>query len=527
MKKVLGIALVLCLLAGLFVPAAYAFALGDVNNDGAVGADDARLALRRSVDLETYAPGSEEFTAADYDGDGAVSAMDARAILRASVGLDAGVVTNDGKLKNYYTANTDVSASEYALTDFDGDGVNEMLIFEWACSGSSMLTSLTLSYYKVENGAVKKMSEFVFDNAHFMDCLLPPATEIFAPEGYEAAEVFRCADALAFSVYEYLDGDWTAHYLVLTVENGHLTLQKHLYHPGSAVKTELYRFADYYSAFPAPLYSGETAGEYPSYAGAINGELGGYGFAYAASDSYEGQFAVAGKAAAEQKAPVEALFAFRNYSTDGLISKEDAVQLVQDAVNRTKDLSGTVNVRHTESFTFTIDSMPGSSVAKSRLNIAIAGLVEPTQEDLTFKGGKAVNSKGETVPLLLPKRQAFSLSPDGVQSFSVEQTDGKTYVTLTLVPETVNKRGQVPEYNAGAIGYLSFGDLDLSMVRVDAFEVNYPGSEISVRIDARGYVEFAQYTVPVQISGSGSAVLVSGDFASHGTQTETWLITGR
>ena len=60
---------------------------GDVNKDGAVGADDARLALRRSVDLETYEPGSDEFVAADYDCDGSVSAMDARYILRASVGI--------------------------------------------------------------------------------------------------------------------------------------------------------------------------------------------------------------------------------------------------------------------------------------------------------------------------------------------------------------------------------------------------------------------------------------------------------
>ncbi|MBR0538423.1 MAG: hypothetical protein IJK40_09740, partial [Clostridia bacterium] len=64
------------------------FLPGDVNNDGAVGADDARLALRRSVDLETYAEGSRVFLACDANHDGSVGADDARLILRASVDLE-------------------------------------------------------------------------------------------------------------------------------------------------------------------------------------------------------------------------------------------------------------------------------------------------------------------------------------------------------------------------------------------------------------------------------------------------------
>ena len=61
---------------------------GDVNADGAIGADDARLALRRSVDLENYPYGSAAFLACDVNGDKAVGADDARLILRASVDLE-------------------------------------------------------------------------------------------------------------------------------------------------------------------------------------------------------------------------------------------------------------------------------------------------------------------------------------------------------------------------------------------------------------------------------------------------------
>ena len=61
---------------------------GDVNNDGSIGADDARLALRRSVDLEDYPEGSMQFLACDVNADKAVGADDARLILRASVDLE-------------------------------------------------------------------------------------------------------------------------------------------------------------------------------------------------------------------------------------------------------------------------------------------------------------------------------------------------------------------------------------------------------------------------------------------------------
>ena len=62
--------------------------LGDVDKDGEITAADARLALRRAVDLETYAPGSYEYIACNVDKDAEVTAADARLILRAAVELE-------------------------------------------------------------------------------------------------------------------------------------------------------------------------------------------------------------------------------------------------------------------------------------------------------------------------------------------------------------------------------------------------------------------------------------------------------
>ena len=69
-------------------PTSDGFMPGDVDLDKQITAADARLALRKSVGLETYAKGSVQYRACDVDFDGNVSAADARLILRASVGLE-------------------------------------------------------------------------------------------------------------------------------------------------------------------------------------------------------------------------------------------------------------------------------------------------------------------------------------------------------------------------------------------------------------------------------------------------------
>lgn len=63
--------------------------VGDVDGDGTITPADARLALRRSVNLESYAEGSLAYFACDADKDGIVTPADARLILRASVGLES------------------------------------------------------------------------------------------------------------------------------------------------------------------------------------------------------------------------------------------------------------------------------------------------------------------------------------------------------------------------------------------------------------------------------------------------------
>lgn len=62
------------------------YILGDVNGNGKVEVDDARLALRHTVGLQTL--DSKAVIRTDYNKDGEVSVDDARRILRKAVGLD-------------------------------------------------------------------------------------------------------------------------------------------------------------------------------------------------------------------------------------------------------------------------------------------------------------------------------------------------------------------------------------------------------------------------------------------------------
>lgn len=61
---------------------------GDVDDDGFITAADARLALRRAVELESFSKGSRAYVACNVDRDNAVTSSDARSILRAAVGID-------------------------------------------------------------------------------------------------------------------------------------------------------------------------------------------------------------------------------------------------------------------------------------------------------------------------------------------------------------------------------------------------------------------------------------------------------
>ncbi len=197
---------------------------------------------------------------------------------------------------------------------------------------------------------------------------------------------------------------------------------------------------------------------------------------------------------------------------------------VSNAVNMTKAYTGALTVDHVQKFTFNVDSIsPNLPLVQNFAQSVINGVLKGDQETLTFNGGYAVNGDGETVPILLPKRQGFVLPAEGVLSAAAAQSGENVIVDLTLVAET-GTLTSFPPYNSGAIGYLNADKLDISLFTIEKFNVSYPGSTIRFTIGANGYVLSAVYHTPVSIDASGKVGLVSGGFQSSGASDETWTL---
>ena len=146
MKKAFCVLLTLLFLVlSLSFPASAAYLPGDVNGDGQVEPEDARLALRASVALEKYKKNSDSFNAADADKDGQLTPEDARLILRATVGLESLSSGNEFdylRNGNFYIQGTLTDSSGetmplemavtpnsvYMLSSFEGAGMGMLII---------------------------------------------------------------------------------------------------------------------------------------------------------------------------------------------------------------------------------------------------------------------------------------------------------------------------------------------------------------------------------------------------------------
>ena len=157
MKKIVCILLTLLFIAlSLSFSASAAFLSGDVNGDGSVGSDDARLALRASVGLERVPEGSETFYAADVDRNGRIEPNDARMILRASVQLETLPLDNEFdylRNGNFYIQGTLTDSSgetmplEMAVTP---NSVYMLSSFEGAAMGMLIKDDITYMIYPAE-----------------------------------------------------------------------------------------------------------------------------------------------------------------------------------------------------------------------------------------------------------------------------------------------------------------------------------------------------------------------------------------
>lgn len=204
-------------------------------------------------------------------------------------------------------------------------------------------------------------------------------------------------------------------------------------------------------------------------------------------------------------------------------SRAEIISKAEAAVNKTKAYTGNLTVNHTEGFSADVTECSAGGIVRSVVDLMIGWVVKPVEETLVYQNGKTVNSEGETVPILLPKRNGFSLTENGVKSASVQRMGNEYVIKLTLIEESVGMY-EVPKHNAASVGYLDVASFDISFMEVDSADIVYKGSSIELRINADGYVSYAKYKIPLHIEGSAHKGSISGSATFEGEQTEEWRL---
>ena len=202
---------------------------------------------------------------------------------------------------------------------------------------------------------------------------------------------------------------------------------------------------------------------------------------------------------------------------------QQIVEYVNKCVTQTRSYTGNLTAGHKETITAALTKFPGGALLQSIANPIIESAIKPTNETLTFSGGQAVDSENETVPILLPKKATFVLDPNGVASITARLDGTDTVIDITLVKE-VSTLDSIPPYNAGAIGYLNAGMVDLSAVTVTSCDITYPASTIKYRINQSGYVVTADYNVPFVVDAAGKAMFISAEVTCEGADSESWVL---
>ncbi|MBQ6066596.1 MAG: hypothetical protein IJK89_07210 [Clostridia bacterium] len=204
------------------------------------------------------------------------------------------------------------------------------------------------------------------------------------------------------------------------------------------------------------------------------------------------------------------------------LSVQEVIDLYANALNQTRSYQGTVNVHHKETFSGNVvEAQPLGALATRLANRIVDMVSDPHDSTLTFTGGVGTNEDGETVPILLPKKGAFSLPAAGVRNAYMDTANGMRHVVINLLPESVGLN-EVPYYNSGAIGYLDTSSLDLSIIKINSCTITYTGSVIDAYIRDDGYIASVNYTINMGVEASVTGLGITGGGTMEGVEYETW-----
>ncbi len=128
--------------------------------------------------------------------------------------------------------------------------------------------------------------------------------------------------------------------------------------------------------------------------------------------------------------------------------------------------------------------------------------------------------------IIPPTNKQFVVSKEGVVDAKAEvDANGNVTYTVILVPEDTTLASPEPFYNATAIGYLNLAGLDIPIAKIEKADMHYPGSTVSVTVDANDKVIKLYNKLPMSGSGEASIYIASGTADFEGALDETWEFT--
>lgn len=164
------------------------------------------------------------------------------------------------------------------------------------------------------------------------------------------------------------------------------------------------------------------------------------------------------------------------------------------------------------------------SAAVDIINGIIDDLAGSEELDYVFTDGKTAN--GETIYALVPPiNKDFVLTDAGVLSAKAETVGTDTVYTIVLVEEATTAESPVPAHNSTAIGYLDLTSLDLTGVTIKKADMQYPGSTITITVNAEGKVTALTNLMPMKGYGEAQITFFTGNASFEGSLDEKWTFT--
>ncbi len=163
------------------------------------------------------------------------------------------------------------------------------------------------------------------------------------------------------------------------------------------------------------------------------------------------------------------------------------------------------------------------------INSVIKGITDTLapEENYNFSGGQAVDADGNNVTpkdVIPPKGKDFSLPASGVASAKAEKQGANTVYYVTLAQENTNLQNPVPPNHDTTLGYLDIATLNLP-INVTKGDMKYPGSTITITVDANDKVISYVTKIPMEGDGATTVLGKEGTATFEGALDENWTFT--